>query len=89
MSRIENAVTPPSVEDIRLWASHCGAAGQLPDLIASLRAVEGMWSEWRRMERAGLRQAQEARLPLYERTRNFRSYLSRLIPRHDPDAGLH
>ncbi len=32
------------------------------------------------MERAGLRQAQEARLPLYERTRRFRSYSSWLVP---------
>jgi transcriptional regulator with XRE-family HTH domain len=80
VSRIENAVTPPSAQDIQLWATHCGAAQQALDLIASLRAVEGMWIEWRRMERTGLRQAQEARLPLYERTRNFRSYSSWLIP---------
>lgn len=32
------------------------------------------------MERAGLRRAQEARLPLYERTRRFRSYSSWLVP---------
>lgn len=80
VSRIENAVTPPSAEDIGLWARHCGAAEQIPDLVASLRAVEGMWIEWRRMEHAGLRQAQAARLPLYERTRNFRSYSSWLVP---------
>jgi transcriptional regulator with XRE-family HTH domain len=80
VSRIENAVTPPSAEDIRSWAVQCGAADQVADLIASLRAVEGMFIEWRRMERAGLRQAQEARLPLYERTRRFRSYSSWLVP---------
>jgi transcriptional regulator with XRE-family HTH domain len=80
VSRIENAVTPPSQEDLRLWATHCRAAEQVPDLVASLRAVEGMWVEWRRMERAGLRQAQAARLPLYERTRRFRSYSSWLVP---------
>lgn len=32
------------------------------------------------MERAGLRRAQEARLPLYERTSRFRSYSSWLVP---------
>lgn len=79
-SRIENAVTPPSADDIRLWATHCGAADRIPDLLASLRAVEGMFVGWRRMERAGLRQAQQARLPLYERTRRFRSYSSWLVP---------
>jgi hypothetical protein len=52
----------------------------IANLIASLRAVEGMFVEWQRMERAGLRQAQEARRPLYERTRHFRSYSSWLIP---------
>ncbi|GIJ44570.1 transcriptional regulator [Virgisporangium aliadipatigenens] len=80
ISRIEHAVTPPSEDDIQLWAANCGADDQIPDLVASLRTVEGMWIEWRRMERTGLRRAQEARLPLYERTRNFRSYSSWLVP---------
>lgn len=80
VSRIENAVTPPSVEDVTVWAERCGASDQVPDLVASLRAVEGMFIEWRRMEGAGLRQAQQARLPLYERTRGFRSYSSWLVP---------
>ncbi|MET9129288.1 helix-turn-helix domain-containing protein [Streptomyces antibioticus] len=79
-SRIENARTPPSADDIRAWCAACGAEAQAEDLVASLRAVEGTWIEWRRMERAGLRQAQEARLPLYERTRRFRSYSSWLVP---------
>ncbi|MEU1629755.1 helix-turn-helix transcriptional regulator [Streptomyces sp. NPDC020096] len=79
-SRIENARTPPSADDIRAWCHACGAEGQTADLIACLRAVEGMFIEWQRMERAGLRQAQEARLPLYQRTRRFRSYSSWLVP---------
>ncbi|MEX2983734.1 helix-turn-helix domain-containing protein [Streptomyces sp. C36] len=79
-SRIENARTPPSAEDVRAWCRACGAENQTGDLIASLRTVEDMWVAWRRMERAGLRQAQEARLPVYERTRRFRSYSSWLVP---------
>nr|WP_241826872.1 DUF5753 domain-containing protein [Streptomyces graminilatus] len=79
-SRIENARTPPSADDIRAWSAACGVEDQTEDLVASLRAVEGTWIEWRRMERAGLRQAQEARLPLYERTHRFRSYSSWLVP---------
>ena len=39
-----------------------------------------MFIEWRRMERTGLRRAQEAVLPLWERTRLFRAYSSWLIP---------
>ncbi|MEU3532650.1 helix-turn-helix transcriptional regulator [Streptomyces murinus] len=79
-SRIMNARTPPSAEDIRAWCRACGADEQTEDLTAMLRTAEGMWVSWRRMERAGLRQAQEARLPLYERTRRFRSYSSWLVP---------
>ncbi|WP_236243797.1 helix-turn-helix transcriptional regulator [Streptomyces sp. CC228A] len=79
-SRIMNAKTPPSADDIRAWCQACGAEDQTEDLIASLRTAEGMWVDWRRMERAGLKQAQEARLPLYQRTRRFRSYSSWLVP---------
>lgn len=79
-SRIENARTPPSADDIRAWCRACGAEGQAADLVASLRAVEGMFVEWQRIERAGLRTAQEARRPLYERTRRFRAYSSWLVP---------
>jgi transcriptional regulator with XRE-family HTH domain len=79
-SRIMNARTPPSADDIRAWCEACGAEDQTGDLIASLRTAEGMWVGWRRMERAGLKQAQEARLPLYQRTRRFRSYSSWLVP---------
>jgi hypothetical protein len=75
-----NARTPPSADDIRAWCRACGAEEQTEDLIASLRTAEGMWVGWRRMERAGLKQAQEARLPLYQRTRRFRSYSSWLVP---------
>ncbi|MFF3499650.1 helix-turn-helix domain-containing protein [Streptomyces sp. NPDC003247] len=80
VSRISTAKTQPSADDIRAWCRACGAEDRTDDLIASLRAVEGMFVEWRRMERAGLRQAQEARLPLYERTRWFRSYSPGLVP---------
>lgn len=79
-SRILNARTAPSESDVRAWCRACDAESHQDDLIASLRAVEGMFVEWQRMERAGLRQAQEARRPLYERTRQFRSYSSWLIP---------
>src|SRR5205814_2383271 len=41
---------------------------------------EGMWVEWRRLERTGMRRLQESYLPLYERTRQFRIYEPGLIP---------
>ncbi|MFD4278077.1 helix-turn-helix transcriptional regulator [Streptomyces cyaneofuscatus] len=79
-SRIMNARTPPSAADIRAWCKACDAVEQTADLIASLRTAEGMWVGWRRMERDGLKRAQEARLPLYQRTRRFRAYSSWLVP---------
>lgn len=80
VSRIEHARTAPSADDIRLWCQQCGVAGETDDLLASLRSVEDMFVEWRRMERTGLKRAQEAVLPLWERTKIFRAYSSWLMP---------
>ncbi|RBM18959.1 helix-turn-helix transcriptional regulator [Streptomyces sp. PT12] len=79
-SRIENGRTGPSDDDLRSWALHCGAQDQTADLIATARNINGAYVEWRRMERSGLRRAQEAVIPLWESTRNFRAYSSWLIP---------
>ncbi|WP_328928780.1 helix-turn-helix transcriptional regulator [Streptomyces sp. NBC_00190] len=79
-SRIEHGRTPPSDADIRAWTLHCGAVNQTEDLIATIRGIEGMYVEWRRLERAGLKRVQESVVPLFERTRKFRAYSSWLIP---------
>lgn len=79
-SRIMNAVTAPSDEDIRTWCRICGAQDQAADLIAASRSAESMYVEWRRVQRSGLRVAQEAVVPLYERTRSFRIYCSNVVP---------
>lgn len=79
-SRIEHNHAAPSVEDVRTWCRVCGVDDQADGLVESLRTVEGMFVEWQRMERSGLRHAQEAVRPLYERTRRFRSYNSWLVP---------
>ena len=79
-SRIEHAQTAPSDTDIRIWCEICSADGQMRDLIAASRAADSMWTEWRRLERPGLRRAQEAVVPLWEHTRQFRIYSPCLIP---------
>jgi transcriptional regulator with XRE-family HTH domain len=79
-SRIEHARTAPSADDIRSWCEHCGKPAEIEELITFLRTVEDMFVEWRRMERTGLKRAQVAVLPLWERTRLFRAYSSWLIP---------
>ncbi len=79
-SRIEHARTMPSPEDIRIWCSICGVPDQAADLTAALRGIDSMYVEWRRMVRSGMRRLQEAPLPLYERTRQFRIYEHGVIP---------
>ncbi|CAL9360751.1 hypothetical protein SUDANB105_00660 [Streptomyces sp. enrichment culture] len=79
-SRIQSARRAPSESDIRTWCTACGAADQISDLIAAARAVDSMYTEWRQMERSGLRAAQESVAALYERTGLFRVYASRVLP---------
>jgi hypothetical protein len=80
ISKIENGARTPSETDIRTWCRACYAEDQIPDLIAAARTVETMYTEWRRQMRAGMRRAQAARLPAYERTRRFRLYEPALVP---------
>jgi transcriptional regulator with XRE-family HTH domain len=79
-SRIEHVRTAPSEADIRLWCRICGAGDQAADLIASSRAADSMYTEWRRLEATGLRPLQESLVPLYERTKRFRAYQSHVVP---------
>ncbi|GAB2929490.1 helix-turn-helix domain-containing protein [Streptomyces mayteni] len=79
-TRLERAQAAPSDADIRAWCKACGAEARLPDLIAASRDVDSMYIEWRRLQRGGLRRLQESRVPLYERTRLFRTYSSQVFP---------
>ena len=79
-SRIENARTPPSDADIRLWCAACGVPNRAADLIAASRTADSMYTEWRRLHRSGMRRNQEADVPIYERTRSFRVYCSNVVP---------
>ncbi|MFD9630423.1 helix-turn-helix domain-containing protein [Streptomyces violascens] len=79
-SRFESGTRAPSERDLRAWCSACGAEAKAEDLISTARGIEGMYVEWRRMERDGLKLAQESVLPLWERTQRFRIYSPWLIP---------
>jgi transcriptional regulator with XRE-family HTH domain len=79
-SRIEGAQTRPSDQDIRTWCRVCGSEQLAADLIAASRAADTTWTQWRRLERPGLRRAQESVIPLWEATRKFRIYSPCLIP---------
>lgn len=79
-SRIENARTPPSPTDIRLWCRATGTAEQVPDLIASSQHAESLYREWRRRVRTGLARLQTSYTELYRSTALLRTYSPVLIP---------
>ncbi|MBV2155085.1 helix-turn-helix transcriptional regulator [Kitasatospora sp. SUK 42] len=79
-SRLQGGKAAPSDADIRAWCRACGAEDQAQELITTSRAVESMYVEWRRLEKTGLRQAQDSVLDLYRCTRRFRVYASRTVP---------
>lgn len=80
VSKIEHGRQSPSEADLRVWCEHCNCPDQLPDLVATVRNIEAMYIEWRRVLRAGLKRVQESSVPLYERTSLFRMYEPALVP---------
>jgi transcriptional regulator with XRE-family HTH domain len=81
VSKIEHGIQSPTDKDIREWCRACGAEDQIPDLIATLRAVESAYLEFRRQSHAGMKRVLGAHtLALYERTKVFRIYEHNVIP---------
>ncbi|MBV7652704.1 helix-turn-helix domain-containing protein [Streptomyces albidoflavus] len=79
-TRIQKGDAPPSDADIRAWCAACGAEDQADDLIATARAVDSMYLEWRRLHRSGMRKVQEDWNSLHERTHVCRVYVSNVPP---------
>jgi transcriptional regulator with XRE-family HTH domain len=79
-SRIENARTPPSPTDIRLWCRATDAVDQAPDLIAASQHAESLYREWRQRVRTGLAKLQDSYVELYRSTELLRVYSPVLIP---------
>lgn len=80
ISKLEHGAQAPSEQDIKTWCRACDAEGQVPDLIATVRAIESMYVEWQRHMRAGLKRSQTQSVPLYERTKLFRVYENTVLP---------
>ena len=81
VSKIEHGVQVPDEEDIRAWCRACGAGGQVADLMATARAVESAYLEFRRQSRAGMKRVTGAHTAsLYERTSLFRIYEHNVVP---------
>ncbi|HEY3733588.1 MAG TPA: helix-turn-helix transcriptional regulator [Streptosporangiaceae bacterium] len=81
VSKIEHGVRPPSPDDIRAWCRVCGTPPErVEELLAGQRAAAGMWTSYQRLNRAGLRQAQESVRPRYERAALIRGYQPKIVP---------
>ncbi|GAA3749122.1 helix-turn-helix transcriptional regulator [Plantactinospora mayteni] len=80
VSKIEYGKQTPTEDDLRVWCDHCGTPEQVPDLIATVRNIEAMYVEWRRMLRTGTKRRQETSLSIESQTRLFRWYEPMLVP---------
>jgi hypothetical protein len=80
ISKIENATQLPTIDDIKAWATACGASHEIEDLVAQVRNIDSMYTEWRRLEKTGLGQIQEAFVGLYERTTQLRVWQHSAVP---------
>ncbi|GAA2358990.1 DUF5753 domain-containing protein [Streptomyces cuspidosporus] len=79
-SRILHAKAAPSDADIRAWCTACGAEDQADDLIATNRAVDSMYMEWRRLHQAGMRRVQQDVFARNAAAKLCRAYTSNVIP---------
>ena len=79
-TRIQSAKAAASEEDIRAWATVCGAEDEIPDLIATARAVDAAYMEWRRIHRTGMRKIQDEVLGRNMAAQMCRAYVSNVIP---------
>ncbi|WP_432041398.1 helix-turn-helix domain-containing protein [Streptomyces cadmiisoli] len=79
-SRLENARTPPTPDDIRRWCHACDADDQAEDVIAESRDAESAYMEWRRQVRTGLKRLQDNAADLFRNTQLFRIYSPTLVP---------
>ncbi|MEU9885741.1 helix-turn-helix transcriptional regulator [Sphaerisporangium sp. NPDC051017] len=80
VSKIEHAAQMPNENDIRLWCRVCDAEEYVVDLIAAVRNIDSMYTEWRRLEATGLRHVQESFQPLYRETQQFRVFQHSAVP---------
>lgn len=80
ISKIEYGKQAPTEDDIRVWCHHCQARDQIPDLIATVRNIEAMYTEWRRVLRVGTKRRQQASISLESQTGLFRWYGPVLVP---------
>lgn len=80
VSRLEHGKQNPSERDVRSWCAACGAEGQISELLATLRGIDGMWVEWQQHLRGGLKHLQQTFDRFHEQADVVRSYESIVVP---------
>ncbi|RFU43231.1 XRE family transcriptional regulator [Actinomadura logoneensis] len=81
VSKIEHGARPASIADVSTWCAVCGVSPErTAELLAEQRSAAGMWLTYQRLNRAGLKRAQQSVRPVYERASLIRSYQARTFP---------
>jgi transcriptional regulator with XRE-family HTH domain len=80
ISKLEYGKQTPTEADIEAWCRLCYAPDQTADLVATVRNIEAMYVEWRRVLRTGTRRRQEASIALEAETELLRWYEPLLVP---------
>lgn len=81
VSKIENGVQLPTEHDIVEWCRVCAAEQHANDLLATLRAADSAYLEFRRQSRAGMKRVLGPHTQQrYEQTKVFRIYEHNVIP---------
>jgi transcriptional regulator with XRE-family HTH domain len=80
ISKIEHGRSMPTEADIELWCFHCGAESQIPDLTATVRGIERLYAELKRLLRTGTSRYQQEVLDQEGKSRHIRVFDPAIIP---------
>lgn len=80
VSKIEAGRQKPTDADLEAWTNTCGRPELYLELVASLRSLEEMYVEFRRLFRAGLASQQTARGRLERTTTLTRNFEHCFVP---------
>ncbi|MEU0925763.1 helix-turn-helix domain-containing protein [Streptomyces malaysiensis] len=72
VSRLENGKQNASEDDIKVWCAATGQQEHIDDLIATVRHIDELWQEWRRLLQTGAEKRQSQGLQVYAKTKVFR-----------------
>ncbi|MFF8319007.1 helix-turn-helix domain-containing protein [Streptomyces bobili] len=79
VSRLEHGKQRPSEDDVRDWCRLTGREDRTADLIAVVRHVDELWTEWRRQLQDGAESRQRKAIPVYDGTRVFRIWYPGMV----------